>query len=267
MPMRSHKKYTILAISFVLFIVLLLHFLGLLTSVENFFRSLIIPTSKSVYEISLSIGDGQEKFSSPTELEIAYKNLKEKYTTRQIDAVEFEKLKIDNESLREQLSFISASSSYHSVGGEVIGKNIDPLGSTLVLRVFPEFGVEVDDPVIVDNGILIGTVSRVDYGIVTVRLIDDNSSKIAATVVNKEYTVGVIEGGYGLSIRMNFIPQNEVIEVGNLVVTSGMEISIPYGLLIGTVESVEKEPYQPFQSAIITPVKLLSHIRLVSIII
>ncbi len=265
--MKSNKKYTILAISLVLFITFLLHIFGLLSSVENFFRSLIVPTSQSVYQASLVIGDNKEEFSSIKELEETYKDLKEKYIEAQVDAVEFEKLKDDNQSLKEQLSFFSTTSSYHSIGGEVIGKNIDPLGSTLILRVLPESGVEIGDPAVVNEGVLIGTVSRIDYDLVTIRLIDDNLSKIAATISTNEYTNGVIEGGYGLSIRMNFVPQNETIDIGDLVVTSGMELNIPYGLLIGTVEAVEKEPYQPFQSAIITPARPLNNIRQVSIIL
>ena len=51
------------------------------------------------------------------------------------------------------------------------------------------------------------------------------------------------------------------------VVTSGLESGIPRGLLIGKVEAVEKEAYQPFQKAVLTSLINLEKISLVSIIV
>ena len=65
---------------------------------------------------------------------------------------------------------------------------------------------------------------------------------------------------------MNFIPQNETIEIGNTVVTSGFEDGIPRGLVIGTIETFEKEPYQPFQSAVIVPPKDFGRVTTVTIL-
>jgi len=50
-------------------------------------------------------------------------------------------------------------------------------------------------------------------------------------------------------------------------VTSGLEKGIPQGLLIGTVEAIEKEAYQPFQKAILNPLANLDKITLVSVLI
>lgn len=124
----------------------------------------------------------------------------------------------------------------------------------------------VGNPVVVGIGVLIGRISRATPETSIVRLLDDNQSKVAATLLNEEKSIGVVEGGYGISIRMNFIPQNEAITIGDTIITSGLEDGVPRGLTIGTVETFEKEPYQPFQSAVVVPPKNFNWITSVSII-
>ena len=65
-------------------------------------------------------------------------------------------------------------------------------------------------------------------------------------LLNQDRSIGIIEGGFGLTIRMTFIPQQEIVEIGNIIVTSGLEKNVPRGLVIGEVASVEKEPFEPF---------------------
>ena len=57
------------------------------------------------------------------------------------------------------------------------------------------------------------------------------------------------------------------LNIGDVVVTSGLEEGMPRGLLIGTVEAVEKEAHQPFQTAVIKPFISFSKITLASILI
>jgi rod shape-determining protein MreC len=90
---------------------------------------------------------------------------------------------------------------------------------------------------------------------------------IAATILNKDASLGVVEGGYGLSVRMNFIPRNEDVFVGDKIITSGLEESIPRGLLIGEVAVLENEAYQPFQQAVLATAIDPSKLTVVSVLI
>ena len=112
-----------------------------------------------------------------------------------------------------------------------------------------------------------GKITKVEKQLAVVRLISDNQIKVAATVLNNERSLGVVEGGYGLSVRMSFIPRNEVVQVGDQIITSGLELNIPRGLLIGSVAAVENEPYQPFQQAVLTPAADLAKLTLVSVLL
>jgi rod shape-determining protein MreC len=263
--MRSKKRTTFFLITSVVCLTTLFHYLGWIQSIEIFLRGIISPVSREVYGWSVDLGGKVHQFQSVGELEEAYEVLYEDALENTVDEVELRLLREENKTLRELLDF-SEKTAYTMVGADVIGKNIDPVGSTLIIGIGTNDAIEVGSPVVVGGGILIGKISRVTPETSIVRLLDDNQSKVAATILNQEKSIGVIEGGYGLSIRMNIIPQNEIITIGDTVITSGLEEGVPRGLVIGVVETFEKEPYQPFQSAVVAPPKDFGRVRHVSII-
>ena len=255
----------VLGISTVIFVVIGLHIWGILTPIEEFLRRLLRPGSQVLYQWSTTIGETQYRFDSVEALENAYRETQDKLIDMQLQKAELFTLREENTQLREQLAFFTSSTLSH-VGATVIGKNIEPLGSTLVIDRGSTDRINPGDPVIVRGGILVGTIVQTHEKTAIVKLLNDNQSKIASTITNRDKSLGLVEGGYGISIRMNFIPQNEQIFVGDLVITSGLTERIPKGLLIGTIETVEKEAYQPFQEAIVTPAVNLDKIDIVSVI-
>jgi rod shape-determining protein MreC len=263
--MQKRKQQTFFGIVFIIFVFIILHFIGILRPIENFFRAVIKPGTESMYDISVSLNQENELFKNIEDLKNAYISCATDITQNKIDTATFELLKQENEELKRQLNYIGKKE-LKTIGAQVIGKNIDPLGNTLVLDRGSESGISVNNAVIMGEGVFIGKIVRVENNTSVVRLINDNQSKIASTLINQDKSIGVVEGGYGISIRMNYIPQNETVKVGDIVITSGLEGDIPTGLMIGAIEAVEKEAYQPFQKAVITPSVDLTKIKQVSII-
>ncbi len=259
------KKNITITISTIITLVILLHILGILSPLEELLRRISYPISDKIYTLSVSIEGEEQQFSSVEELRAAYTNISHKYRDQQVINAEVALLQEENKQLREQLSFFQQNTLSHT-GADVIGKNIEPLSRSIILNKGYEHGVQEGDAVIVNNGIFVGVVMKSNQRTSIVRLINDNQSTIGATVINKEQSIGLIEGGFGVSVRMKFIPQNELISIGDIIVTSGLNDSIPKGLAIGTIEIVEKEVYQPFQEAIVTPLVDLDKITVVSII-
>lgn len=172
----------------------------------------------------------------------------------------------ENKELRAQLGFLSQKP-YRHVGADVIGKTLDPVGNVVMIDRGEGDGIRPGNPVVAGDGIIVGKVVRAEDRRAHVALLHDPESRLAATVVSADKSIGLVEGGFGVSVRMNYIPQNERVNIGDMVVTSGLEPGIPRGLLIGTVAAVEKEAYQPFQRAVITPERALDKITVVSVIV
>ena len=260
------QKRSFLALVCVILLIIAAHYVGWLNPVESFFRKLLNPGSNMVYQWSVIINEKKEDFKNVKDLEDAYKKIKEKYLTALVEEAKYQMLAEENKQLRQQLNFFQRTK-YNLIGALVIGKSIDSLRNSIVIDHGEKDGIKIGLPVTSENGILIGKVIMIDKNTSIVQLLNDQQSKIAATIMNKDKSMGIVEGGYGLSIQMNFIPQNENLPIGETIITSGLEKGIPYGLIIGTVDAVEKEAYQPFQKAVISPLLDLEKIRIVSVIL
>lgn len=241
------RLITAASIMFVLAIVVSMQQHGWLAPLENLAHLGFNGVSKALYRTSVS-----DDYSLTTSTQILEATVK--------------RLEDENAVLREQLQFFASTTIPH-VGADVIGRDIDPLGTTLVINAGTRSNLKIDQPVITNNGQLIGRIVRVSETTAIVRLLTDPQSRLAATVLNRDHSLGVIEGGYGISVRLNFIPQNEIVVPGDYIITSGLEPSLPRGLYIGQVEVVEKKPQQPFQEAVLKTAADLHHLTVVSVLL
>jgi len=224
----------------IFFLIVFAHYLGLLNFIENKILNLFSwPLKKITFQQT--------------------KNLPSTCITSTMDALPLDQLTAKNKileqenlELRNQLNFKNKNQ-YHIITAQIIAKNLDATDQVIILDRGASDGVKKDQPVLFGDGILIGKIIKTQENISFARVLSDNQSKIAATILNSDHSLGVVEGGFGLSIKMTFIPRNENIITGDQVITSGLELAIPRGLIIGKVAAIENESYQPFQQAVITP--------------
>lgn len=172
----------------------------------------------------------------------------------------------ENTELKKQIDFKN-SSKLPVVTAQIIGKEINNSGQVIVLNRGSRDGIKINQPAIEGEGVVVGKIIKTEADISFVRLITDNATKLAAVILNRDRSQGVVEGGYGISLRMTLIPRNEVVMVGDQVITSGLEEGIPRGLLIGTVAVVENEAYKPFQQAILTPNANIDKLTLLGVLL
>ncbi|OGH77096.1 MAG: rod shape-determining protein MreC [Candidatus Magasanikbacteria bacterium RIFCSPLOWO2_12_FULL_47_9b] len=263
--MRSRAR-SLFGISTVILTVIFFHYFGFLYQVEEFFRRVIGFGSGKIYALTSSVESAPESFDTVDACVASLSNCRTLSEQMEIDRAAFELLQEENVNLRNQLHFI-AERGFITVGADVIGKNSDPVGNILILNRGSNDGIFAGAPAIVGGGLLVGKVVQADPHTSLLQLANDNRSRFAATILNRERSIGLVEGGYGISVEMNFIPQNETVNIGDQIITSGLETPMPRGLIIGRVESVEKEPYQPFQRAVLHPAADMDAIAQVSVII
>lgn len=259
------KLKTIIGVLIILFLLIGFHRLGWLGPVERGMTGILRLTTKPFYRIGLFFSDKKILKKEKKELFREIEDLKNELNDNKVDTVRLKLLEEENQEFRNQLFFFT-SGDYNHIGAEVIGRTIDPLDTVIIIDKGQSHGIQKNMPVVVGKGILVGVIAEVHPQSSLVRLINDNESKIAASIVNIEKSIGLVEGGYGLGIQMNFIPQNEILNIGDTIITSGLTEGIPRGLVIGLVELIEKQPHEPFQTAVLNPTADLSHLNFVSII-
>jgi len=263
--MKGKKRTTILFVG-VIGLFIILHATGILAPIEHAFRSSINTTSSFVFSRGKNIRFLSTFITSKKAYEEQIRLQQEHIDQLYIDNARLLELEDENSRLREMSLFLQ-DTQHIAIGAEVIGRSIDPIGTSIIIDQGRSREIQVGNPVVIGNGILIGKIIRVDENSAIVELLNDSKSRIASTILNHDNSIGIVEGGFGIVIRMKFIPQNEQIDVGDIVVTSGLEEELPRGLVIGTVEAVEKKPQEPFQEAVISPVHDLNNITLVNVLI
>lgn len=265
---RPHFLRTLVIICIFIGCVILLHIFGYLRIIERPIARILHLTSSEIYRLSIwNNGEYELRSMTHDELQTAFLDLQEKYRLKILDIVEIILLREENNNLKNQLNFFSEKKLEY-ITARITGKHVDPFKS--VVQLYFKNAYEHDfigRPAITEDGIFVGVVKKIEGDTIAIRLLGDIQTKIGGALLNDQKTIGIVEGGFGKSIRMNFIPQNEKVSVGDIVVSSGLTEEIPYGLPIGIIEAIEKEPYQPFQSAIIAPLANPNTLNILSIII
>ncbi len=162
-------------------------------------------------------------------------------------------LEQENQEMRELLE-VQERARYQFVPAQVIGKTPEVETQALLLDRGSADGVTVGMPVVASDGFLLGKISQASEHTSVVVLVTDSRSRVAATVLNNDRTLGYVEGGGGLGMSFRLIPQHEFVATGDTVVTSGLEAGVPRGLVIGRVGRVSREPQEPFQTAVVNQV-------------
>jgi rod shape-determining protein MreC len=179
--------------------------------------------------------------------------LRERFARLAQTAVEVESLREENANLKTQLDFFERQS-YAHVTAHVLTRSVSPLSEVFVIDRGSNDGVTFGSPAIVYDGVIVGKVSEVRASTATIRALTDRRSRVAASVLRASQTIGVAEGTAGSLLTLRFIPQDASLQVDDLLVTSGLEVGVPPGLVIGIVNRVTSNSTSPFQEAYVEPI-------------
>jgi rod shape-determining protein MreC len=251
--------------SVLIIVIITLHLVGALSFFEKTAFKVAEPTTKVFGEFFNFFGEAYERIINYKNLEEENKRLREKVKELVVDKNEFNIMFEENNTLRNIILF-SEETQKEIIAARVLGKVAEGDVDAIIINKGEKDGITLNLPVVAEEGILVGKVIKVSSFSSVVLLLSDGSSNIAGMIQNKTKTAGVVRGGYGLGIRLELIPQAEEIRADDIVVSSGVEVEMPKGLLIGTIESVIKEPNTPFQSAIVKPLLDFEKLDIVAVL-
>ena len=213
------------------------------------------------------------RFQSTDDLLFLVQNLEETRQKLAPLAAKSVMLEEENQALRGLLQFTDRRV-LKSVTASVVARSLVHQSSKIVVDRGSDDGVQVGYPVFIASGevadgqgILVGKVTAVTSRSATVTTLTDPELTTAATIVNSTHTIGVVNGIAGTLLSLQFVPQEETLEVNQLVLTSGLEPNIPSGFVIGLINAIYKEEAEPFQEAIVEPLGDARRISVVSILL
>ena len=205
--------------------------------------------------ISLSLTYSLNLNKEPNKVEILFKNITTSLKTIFINdnLKEYNKIshgiKINNEEeikeLKKMLELKDKYSSYTLINGTVILRNKNYYLSTLEIDIGSNNGVRKNMAVITSDG-LIGKINKVYNNSSEVKLISKSGNKYKTSIIIKakerDY-VGIIDGIENNLIEIKDISKDSDIEIGDEIITSGMENEIPKGIYIGKVKKIKSNKY------------------------
>ena len=159
-------------------------------------------------------------------------------------------LELENTRLRGLLDF---RETLHGdlLTARVIGRDATGLARTIVIGRGERDGVTKGAAVLAPAGI-VGQVFLASPHAARVLLITDHNSGVDG-LVQRTRARGIVQGTIDAGCGLKYVKRTEDMQVGDLVITSGLDGIFPKGLPIGQVTAVDKRGQGLFQYAEITP--------------
>jgi len=171
----------------------------------------------------------------------------------------FEALESENVRLRALLGS-SLRMGARVLIAELMAVDLDPYRQQVMIDRGAASGVFIGQPVL-DADAVMGQVTRVDPLSATVLLITDASHGLPVQI-NRNGLRTVAQGtGFINRLELSHLPKNADVQVGDLVVTSGLGGRFPPGYPVAQVAEVSRGSDEPFATVIAEPTARLDRSR------
>lgn len=250
--MAKFQNKTILIISSLIIILIIINLIpGLNKGLGNFVYKLFSPiehlfmiiVDKMVgfFQIITSIGNLNKENLSLTQ----------KNVNLETELVQLKEVEQENNALRKTLN-ISRNDIPVKEVASITGKDIQGIQDWILIDRGLKHGLTEGMVVISTEGALIGKISEVDYNFSKVTLITQKDSVVAG-IIEDNRTEGLIKKNINGGLFMDFIPKDTKIDIGERIITSGMDNLYPKGILIGKIDNINSSENQIFQKINISP--------------
>jgi len=249
------KKITLLIVA--MFILLLLqNIFGILNPPNNFIIKKTGFINSFFYNKAVNLKTSTFNFKNLNQLAQENQELKNKNNELSSQLAKLKFLEEENQILQRTTNFLKEKK-FNYISGKIYNQNTDNANRVLITNTNASNGVKKDMAVINSEGILIGIITETNDSLSVIKLLSDSASQVSVVItgstIDKDRlrSAGLLKGGFDLGMRVELVPQDDIIETGDFIISSGLDKNIPSGLLIGYVESVKKNTHEPFQTIFI----------------
>lgn len=136
-------------------------------------------------------------------------------------------------------------------GARVIGRSSEAWSQTVIINKGSDDGVSTGQTVMGTSGV-VGQIVSTSSHTATVRLLTDPQSG-AAAMVQSSRAEGILRGSLVGLLYLEDLDADAEVNVGDVVVTSGLGGSYTRGLIIGTVVKVDAQQGDTSRRAVVSP--------------
>lgn len=206
-------------------------------------------------------------FTSPREVQ----GLRERNAQLEQQVAELQQQLLQSQEQQAELSILSSLLNYarenptnRYIASDVIGRDTSPFLKFIILNRGSDDGVSRGMPVVTNQG-LVGRVTEVTAKAAKVQLLVDPEAAVNVRIQSSR-AEGMAVGQLAGDMSLQFISQDSPLEVGDLVLTSGLGGTYPADLLVGEVVSVRQMASQIFQEATVRTLVDFTRLEIVLIL-
>lgn len=159
-----------------------------LSGAENLFSKLVMPVQNGLMHLKNKIAKNDSFFENIDKLDEENKKLKEENSELQKKLQELEIIKTENATLRQYVNMAEKYAEYKTVPAYIINKDVSNLSETMVINAGKSSGIDVDMPVITEQG-LVGYIMSVTENTAKVQPIIDPATNISGTITTSRDSV------------------------------------------------------------------------------
>ena len=269
--MSHTNRYILLGLS--IFCVLMMVLSSFSNKVGGPFKTVanvtVIRLQQGMNQIGGWMGDMKDNFSTMKQLKSENKKLREQVDALTTENNYLQEERYEFERLQELYKLDQNYAEYEKTAAHVIGKDAGNWFGTFTIDKGSKDGIEVNMNVLAGSG-LVGIVTDVGPTWAKVRSIIDDSSNISAMAISTSDTC-IVSGDMALmgtgQIAFSQMENNDnVVAVGDQIVTSYISDKYLQGILIGSVSEVNVDSNNLTRSGYITPAVDFKNIQEVLVI-
>jgi rod shape-determining protein MreC len=224
---------------------------GYFNPVTNWFARIAVDAQTWISDRYMAVQDFLTVPRDVASLRQRNAELEAEVASLQSQVIDLQQQVTETNVLSALLDFARANPSYTYKASTVIGRDPSPFLHYVIINSGSNEGVLPGMPVVTDKG-LVGRVDAVISEAARVQLVTDAASAVNVRI-QASNTEAMLVGSISGDLSLDMIPQDANIQVGDVVLTSGLGGNYPANLLVGQVVSVRKLQSELFQLAAIQP--------------
>lgn len=270
----KNKRYIVLAILIVIAFMIAITTKSIKENRDlNFFEKAIKDSTTFVMNIANKpvefIKDKLKENKEKNQMYKEYKKLKSKAKKADLYLARIEELENEIDDLKESLD-LETITGYKEINATVVNRNVGSWYNNVTINKGSKSGIKEGMAVITNKG-LIGKIINVSNFTSTVKLLatDELSNKISVKIQLDDKSVYGLLTSYDKKKNIYLvegISDNDEINVGSKVVTTGLSEIFPSGILVGEVKKVTKDKYELAKALEVTPAVDFDDINIVTVL-
>lgn len=208
---------------------------------------------------------GSEYFTTRASLEKENAALKLRQTELSLLANQSALLSVENQNLRSLLD-LQKKISFKTVPVEILFNPPNPISQRIVINRGENQGLKLGSPVANEMGIL-GQVVRLYNNSAEVSLLEDRDFAVPVLVARNGLRAAVVGNGRGQLLQLRYLPVASDLEVGDILLTSGVDGIYPPGFAVAVITKIERNVDQNASNVFCSPIAEVSrHLQALALI-